>query len=125
MFKNFIARLDHLAKKKINNEWFEREHYILGGEVENRNFQWNVSDAFQKIFIETRVLPNNKEELLEYLIFFSSKIRPNAKTIYVKYWNSIWLSKCKYIYAKARLCLKADISTLKIMEKMILGTEVK
>ncbi|MDR1893141.1 MAG: tetratricopeptide repeat protein [Spirochaetales bacterium] len=91
-----------------------------GGKYEYfESYEWNSADDWQMSFIENFILPNTKEDLLEFLIFFIGKVVANPKTLYDQVWNDIWKNKCKQVYAKARLCLKTDQGTLRSIEEIL------
>jgi uncharacterized OB-fold protein len=63
--------------------------------------------------VENFVVPNTKEELLEFFTFAAAQldeINPlgvlfSSETKYKKIWNNIWKRKCRQTYAKARVAM--------------------
>ncbi len=71
------------------------------------------ADKQKKNFIETFVVPNNKESILEFLMLSASQIQHNTNPITKegkenRRWNSIWKVKIKQTIAKARITLTND-----------------
>lgn len=63
--------------------------------------------------ISNFVVPNNREDLLESMLFASSKVRESANMIgqtgqskqYTLFWTRVWVDKCHQIYEKAKIVL--------------------
>jgi hypothetical protein len=77
----------------------------------NKELKSKNSNKRELWFLNTYVLPNTKEDLLELLVFVTNK--------YTTEKIDRWERKSRQIYAKARLCLKTDPGTLKIMEEIL------
>ena len=71
----------------------------------------------KRAFIETFVVPNNKESILEFLMLSASQIHRNTNPFTKagkenSFWNAIWKVKIKQTMAKARITLSNDSDAL-------------
>jgi len=71
-----------------------------------------VEEKKKEAFIENYTLSNDRESILDLLLFIKSKTiflvneKFNAKTAY---WTRVWVNKAKQIYYKSEILLKGDM----------------
>lgn len=63
--------------------------------------------------IETYVVPNNKESIIEFLMLSCSQIQPGANPItkegkYISFWNKVWKTKIRQTITKTKVVLVGD-----------------
>jgi len=63
--------------------------------------------------IETYVVPNNKESIIEFLILSCSQIQSGANPItkegkYISFWNKVWKTKIRQTITKTKVVLVGD-----------------
>ena len=63
--------------------------------------------------IETYVVPNNKESIIEFLMLSCSQIQPGANLItkegkYISFWNKVWKTKIRQTITKSKVVLVGD-----------------
>lgn len=84
-------------------------------------------DKRKEQFIRNFVVPNSKEDILEFTSFAVTHIQETSKTKALftadgkknEYWNSIWRDKCKQLYLKARLSMRDDPDTLGMVKELM------
>jgi len=78
-------------------------------------------------YIENFIVPNNREEILEFCLFASSKVdnlmagnkgKSWNEVASVKYWGKVWADKCKQVETRAGIVLSNDTQTLSIINKI-------
>ena len=82
--------------------------------------KWTENDKRRQSMIEVFPIPNSKEDLTEFIILATGKIRKTnflSRTFSLDgknqvAWNNIWISKCNQVFRKARIAMKDDPSSL-------------
>jgi len=89
--------------------------------------KWTPEDKRRQSMIESFPIPNSKEELTEFIILATERIKPlnlvvrifNMKARWQQEWNNIWIAKCSQVYKKARYAMKDDPSNLKVINEIM------
>lgn len=89
-------------------------------------------DKRKEQYIKNYVIPNSKEDILEFAAFATTHIVKvsKAKALFsaegkIKdYWNNIWKEKCKQLYVKAKLSMRDDFDSLKTVKELFLDAGV-
>lgn len=84
-------------------------------------------DRRKEQFIRNFVVPNSKEDILEFTTFAVTHIQNTTKVKALftadgkknEYWNSIWRDKCKQLYLKAKLSMRDDPNTFGIIRDIM------
>ncbi len=95
-----IAHLIYSKRSKKNNTY--RTEIADRAEIAERN---------KILTIENYVFSNNRETILEMLIYISSKLKQLKSERSLKYaekWNKIWANKAEDFYTKAELLFPGD-----------------
>ena len=86
---------------------------------------WTPVDEQKKEMIENFPIPNSKEDLIEFAMLASTRIRPaknklaektSLKVKYQQLWNEIWLIKCQQINLRAQIAMAEDPQSFKIIK---------
>ena len=94
--------------------------------------KWTPEDKRRQSMIESFPIPNSKEDLTEFIILGTERIKPvnpilrifNMKTRWQQEWNNIWIAKCNQVYKKARYAMKDDPSGLKTINEIMVEAEL-
>ena len=81
----------------------------------------------KKSYIENYVVPNTKEDILEFVLFASTRVdslldRGSEKSIDIgslNIWAKLWSDKCKQIYARAGIALSGDKQALAQIDNLL------
>ena len=95
--------------------------------------KWTPEDTRRQSMIESFPIPNSKEDLTEFIILGTERIKPvnpivrifNMKARWQQEWNNIWTAKCNQVYKKARYAMKDDPSGLKIISEIMIEAGIK
>jgi hypothetical protein len=125
----FFEKLDALDSEVFEQDAAKEAKGPLGGavgamlglnEMANRFSGPNAGEKRKIALIEGFPIPNSKEDLLEFLILATSRIKPIPKMMgfgaiaapseinSVKRMNEAWASKCQQVYNKAKIVLGTD-----------------
>jgi hypothetical protein len=85
------------------------------------------SEQKKKSLIENFVVPNNREDIMEFILFVSAKMDSEASTSGVSIdnlglanmWTKMWADKCNQLYAKAGVVLSGDPKTLTTINSLM------
>jgi hypothetical protein len=80
----------------------------------------------KKSIIENFIVPNTKEDIIEFILFSASKVEGEIshsgkspdKTGITNMWIKVWANKCEQVYAKAGVALAGDLQTLAVVENI-------
>jgi len=127
--REFFEKLDIIDQQVFEKEAAKEAKGPLGGAVgamlgvnEMANMFGGVSAGEKRkmAFIESFPIPNSKEDILEFLIIATSRIKEIPKMIgfgakatqseinAVKRMNEAWASKCQQVYNKAKIGFGTD-----------------
>jgi len=127
--REFFEKLDIIDQQVFEKEAAKEQKGPLGGAVgamlgvnEMANMFGGVSAGEKRkmAFIESFPIPNSKEDILEFLIIATSRIKEIPKMIgfgakatqseinSVKRMNEAWASKCQQVYNKAKIGFGTD-----------------
>lgn len=70
-----------------------------------------VADKKRRQFIESYVIPNDKESIMEFLVLAGSQIDTGVNPVTGKekrFWNKVWKTKINQVAVKAKLALAGD-----------------
>ena len=77
----------------------------------------------KKSYIENFVIPNNREDILEFVLFAASKVESlleNKEDIgSVNRWAKIWSDKCKQAQSRAGIALSGDSQTTEQINRLL------
>ncbi|MDR1256409.1 MAG: hypothetical protein LBJ86_01525, partial [Spirochaetaceae bacterium] len=95
--------------------------------------KWTPEDKHRQSMIEMFPIPNSKEDLTEFIILATERIKPvkplarafDLKAKRQLEWNNIWVSKCNQVYKKARIAMKDDPSGLSTIRGLMAEAGLK
>ena len=79
------------------------------------------SEKVKKSYIENYVIPNNREDILEFILFASSKAegvidlgqkQSMGEVSSAHFWTKVWENKCKKVEDRALIALQGDSETM-------------
>ena len=80
-------------------------------------------------------VPNNKEDILEFIILACSRVNKKPRMLGNPNWliekrdiekyNNAWTTKIKQVYMKAQIAFKSDRELLQKIERIIKDTKIK
>lgn len=93
--------------------------------------KWSITDSRKEEMIMNFPVPNSREEIIEFITLSVSKIqnisiikRFDGEGKYITKWNSIWKKKAEQVFAKAKLSMTDDKTTIQSIEQMLIDAKV-
>ena len=128
---DLLKKLDAITLKYKNQDLKQKVINILGF-----SNSWNEMIEEKASVIDTFVVPNNKEDILEFLSIAVERGKPISEKEYlsslqmdeeVYKLHTHWRSKCEQVIMKARLLFKDDTGILDVLKEysVKLGLEKK
>jgi hypothetical protein len=85
------------------------------------------SEQKKKSLIENFVVPNNREDIMEFVLFSSSKVESQISNAgrsigelgIANMWAKVWSDKCKQLSARAGVVLAGDTQTMKTINNLM------
>ena len=87
-----------------------------------------VNEKIKKDLIENFVVPNNKEDIMEFLLFAKAQRDKEHSLFDMKahFWIGVWNNKCEQIIEKASALFASDISFISFLnEQKLLAQTIK
>lgn len=88
--------------------------------------KWSTTDARKEEIIMNFPVPNSREEIIEFMTLSVSKLKKisifqwlDEEGKYLSKWNKIWIKKVDQVFAKAKLSMKDDKTTLQEVGQMV------